>query len=95
MKQLVRKVRKREIIPFFLAIFLAAWSIAIFGSNASGPIPQDKIILGEEVRNTKNDPVIVDDIKIRSKEVSKDEPFEADDDWLRNLSFKPKIQPPG
>lgn len=77
-----------DIIPLFLAMFLAAWSIATSGSNASGPNPQDKIVLGEEVRNTKNDPVIVGDIKLRTRAVAKGEPFEADDEWLKNLSFK-------
>lgn len=88
MNRYVKKLRMSDIIPLFLAIFLAAGSIAISGSIASGPNPQDKIVLGEEVRNTKNDPVIVGDIRVRTKAVAKGEAFEADDDWLKNLSFK-------
>src|SRR5258705_7526548 len=88
MKRLIRRLSLTEVVPLSFALSVFILSVASSKSDVLGLRGQEKSILGEPVRNPKDDPVTVVDIKVGTKTVVRDEQFDAADDWLKDLSFK-------
>lgn len=81
----------RETLPVFGALFVLAFSLVVSNKPVLGlRTPQKKVISGERVRNDKDDPVTISETKLGDRELARNEEFDADDEWLRNVSFKVK-----
>lgn len=56
--------------------------------NVAGQQTQAKVISGERVK--QDDPVVITNPKFADRDVARDLPFEAPDDWLKDVSFQLK-----
>jgi hypothetical protein len=78
-------------LPVFGALFVLAVTLAITNRQVLGLRPQQrKLIAGERVRKDKNDPVTITSIKQGGRNLLAEEEFDANDEWLRDVSFKLK-----
>lgn len=86
------RLHTRETLPAFCALFILITILGISNKQTRGFWSQNqrKVISGEGVRRDDHDPVVITNIKVGSKDVDLNTEFDAEGEWLKDVSFKLK-----
>lgn len=86
------KRNMRDLLPAFAGVLILVANFMISKDLLARAWPQkpQKIVSKEDLGNPNQAPIEVTDVKLGAHAVSLSEPFDGDEEWIRNISFKLK-----
>ncbi|HSE18699.1 MAG TPA: hypothetical protein VLB46_16705 [Pyrinomonadaceae bacterium] len=84
--------KMRDLAPALAALFIAIATLSISKNSTFGSWFQNsrKIVSSEAFSRPDREPVIITNIKVGDKPININTEFDADDEWIKELSFKAK-----
>lgn len=82
----------RDLMPAFAGLIILLTGVSLSSNTVSRLWPQKprKVITGESLSKPEREPIIITRIKLGDRSLDLNAAFDAEDEWLRNLSFRLK-----